>query len=114
MRVVKAEKEKLEAVSEFCYQGDMLSAGGCCELAAVTPCKCDKGKFCYLPLPFSPTVVYLPLADRDRVYSTCVKNVRLHALETWAMTAATHNSLWRNELAHFHWICNVKVKDEFI
>ena len=35
MRVVKVEKEKLEAVSEFCYLGDMLSAGGCCELAAV-------------------------------------------------------------------------------
>ena len=58
MRVVKVEKEKLEAVSEFCYLGDMLSAGGGCELAAVTPCKCDKGKFCYLPLPFSSTAVY--------------------------------------------------------
>ena len=30
---------KRKAVSEFCYLGDMLSAGGCCELAAVTPCK---------------------------------------------------------------------------
>ena len=32
----KVEKEKLEAVSEFCYRGNMLSAGGGCELAAVT------------------------------------------------------------------------------
>ena len=55
--MVKVEKEKLEAVSVFCYLGDMLSAGGGCELAAVTPCKCDKGKFCYLPLPFSPAAV---------------------------------------------------------
>ena len=54
----------------------------------------------------------LPLADRDRVYSTCVKNGRLHAEETWAMTAATQNSLWRNEPAQIHWICNVKVRDE--
>ena len=38
----------------------------------------------------------------------------LHAVETWAMTAATQNSLWRNELAQIHWICNVKVRDEFI
>ena len=89
----------------------MLSAGGCCELAAVTPCKCDK-----LLLPASPHLTNrsLPLADRDRVYSTCVKNVMLHAVETWAMTAATQNSLWRNELAQIHWICNVKVRDEFI
>ena len=111
--MVKVEKEKLEAVSEFCYLGDMLSAGGCCELAAVTSCKCDKDKFCYLPHPLL-TNRSLHLADINRVYSTCVKNVMLHAVETWAMTAATQNSLWRNELALIHWICNVKVRDEFI
>ena len=30
------------------------------------------------------------------------------------MTAVTQNSLWCNELAQIHWICNVKVRDEFI
>ena len=112
--MVKVEKEKLEAVSEFCYLGDMLFAGGCCELAAVTPCKCDKGKFYYLEGAPLLTNRSLSLADRDRVYSTCVKNVMLHAVETWAMIPATQNSLWRNELAQIHWICNVKVRDEFI
>ena len=110
MRVVKVEKEKLEAVSEFCYLGDMLSAGGRCELAAVTPCKCDKGKFCNLPTPFSPTAV----GPLQTIYDSLrVKNVMLHAVETWAMAAATQNSLWRNELAKIHWICNLKVRDEF-
>ena len=36
MKGVKVDEEKLDAVSEFCY----LSAGGGCELAAVTRCKC--------------------------------------------------------------------------
>ena len=36
---VKVDEEKLEAVSEICY----LSAGGGCELAAVTSCKCAWG-----------------------------------------------------------------------
>ena len=36
---VKVDEDKLEAVSEFCY----LSAGGGCELAAVTCCKCAWG-----------------------------------------------------------------------
>ena len=112
MRVVKVEKEKFEAVSEFCYLGDMLSACGGCELAAITPCKCDKGVL--LPAPPLLTNRSLPLADRGRVYSTCVKNVMLHAVETWAMTAATQNSLWHNEPAQNHWICYVKVRDEFI
>ena len=39
MKVVKVDEEKLEGVSEFCY----LSAGGGCELAAVTRCKCSWG-----------------------------------------------------------------------
>ena len=67
-----------------------------------------------LPAPPLLTNRSLPLADRDRAYSTCVKNVMLHAVETWAMTAATKNNLWRNELAQIHWICKVKVRDEFI
>ena len=36
---VKVDEEKLEAISEFCY----LCAGGGCELAVVTCCKCAWG-----------------------------------------------------------------------
>ena len=36
----------------------------------------------------------------------------LHAAETWAMTAATLNRLWRNDRAMIRWICNVKAKDK--
>ena len=45
---VEVGNEKLEVVPEFCYLGDMLSAGGGCELAAITRCKCAWGKFCQL------------------------------------------------------------------
>ena len=36
---VLVDDETVEAVPEFCYLRDMLSAGGGCELAAVTCCK---------------------------------------------------------------------------
>ena len=42
-RIVKemnVNDQKLEAVQEFCYLKDMLSAGGGCELVAVTRCTC--------------------------------------------------------------------------
>ena len=39
MKGMEVDEEKLEAVSKFCY----LFAGGCCELAAVTSCKCAWG-----------------------------------------------------------------------
>ena len=36
----------------------------------------------------------------------------LHAAETWALTVATLNRLWRNDHAMINWIYNVKAKDE--
>ena len=53
---VEVGNEKLEVVPGFCYLEDMLSAGGGCELAAITRCKCAWGKFrnCF---PFSPTAI---------------------------------------------------------
>ena len=39
VKEVLVNDEKVEAVPEFCYLGDILSAGGGCELAAVTDCK---------------------------------------------------------------------------
>ena len=110
MRVVKVEKEKLEAVSEFCYLGGIALCwrrlrAGCCNHANVI-----KASSATCPSPSHQP----QSADRGRVYSTCVKNVMLHAVETWVMTATTQNSLWHNELAKIHWICNVMVRDEFI
>ena len=80
IKEVAVDDEKLEAVPEFCYLGDMLSASGGCELAAVTRCKCAWGKFRQL-LPLH-TNRNLPLLTRGRVFSTCVRSVMLHAAET--------------------------------
>ena len=97
-------------VPEFCYLGDMLSAGGGCKVAAITRCKCAWGKFCQL-LPLL-TNCHLPLLTRGKVYSSCVRSVMLHAAETWAMKVDTLNRLRRNDRAMIRWICNVRAKDE--
>ena len=110
MKEVKVDDKKLEAAPEFCYLGDMLSAGGVVELAAVTRCKCAWGKYRKL-LPLL-TNRNLPLVTRGRMYSTCVRSVMLHAAEIWAMIAATLNRVRRNDRVMIRWICNVKAKDE--
>ena len=107
---VEVGNEKLEVVPEFYYLGDMLSAGGGCELAATTRCKCAWGKFRQL-LPLL-TNRHLPLLTRGKVYSSCVRSVMLRAAETWAMKVDTLNHLRRNDRAMIHWICNVRAKDE--
>ena len=107
---VEVGNEKREVVPEFCYLGDMLSAGGGCELAAITRCKCAWGKFRQLlPLLINR---HLPLLTRGKVYSSCVRSVMLHAAETWAMKVDTLNRLRRNDRAMIRWICNVRAKDE--
>ena len=83
--------EKLEVVPEFCYLRDMLSAGGGCELAAITRCKWAWGKFRQL-LPLL-TNRLVPLLIRGKVYSSCARSVMLDAAETWAMKADTLNRL---------------------
>ena len=107
---IEVGNEKLEVVSGFCYFGDMLSAGGGCELAAITCCKYAWGKFRQL-LPHL-TNRQVPLLTRGKVYSSCVRSVMLHAAETWAMKEDTLNRLRRNDRAMIRWICNVKAKDE--
>ena len=107
---IEVGNKKLEVVPEFCYLGDMLSAGGGCELAAITRCKCAWSKFRQL-LPLL-TNRHLPLLTRGKVYSSCVRSVMLHAAETWAMKVDTLNRLWRNDHAMICWICNVRAKDE--
>ena len=107
---VEVGNEKLEVVPEFCYLGDMLSAGGGCELAAITRCKCAWGKFRQL-LPLL-TNRHLPLLSRGKMYSSCVRSVMLHAAETWAMKGDTLKRLRRNDRAMIRWICNVRAKDE--
>ena len=50
MKEVKINDEMLKAVPEFCYLGDMLSAGGGCKPTVVIHCKCLLGKFYHLLL----------------------------------------------------------------
>ena len=106
---VEVWNEKLEVVPNFCYLGDLLSAGGGCKLAANTRCKSAWCKFRQL-LPLL-THCQVPLLTRRKVYSSCVRSVMLHAAETLAIKGYT-DRLRRNDRAMIHWICNVKTKDE--
>ena len=101
--------EKLEVVSEFCYLGDMLSAGGRCEFASRARCKCAWAKFRQL-LPLIASR-HLSILTRGRVYSICIRRFMLHAAETWPVTVSTLNRLRRNNLAMIRWMCNIKTND---
>jgi hypothetical protein len=103
---VKVEDYTLEVVDSFCYLGDMMSAGGGCELSSTIRVKSAWGKFReLLPLLTSRVV---PLTTRGKVYSSCVRSVMLYGSECWALTQSSLARLQRNDRAMIRWICNVK------
>ena len=81
---------KTEAVPEFYYLGDMLSAGSGCELAAVTHCESAWGNLSEL-LPLL-TNRNLSILTRGQVCSTCMRSVMLHLSETWSMNNSKVNN----------------------
>ena len=61
-------------------------------------------------LPVLPSC-HLSSKTHDRVYSSCVRIVMLHASETWPLTKPNLQCLLRNDRALVRQICNVKSQD---
>ena len=100
---VQVGPDKLEVVAFFCYLGDMLSAGGGCEIMIITGVKTAWKKFREL-LPVL-TSCHLSYKTRGHVYSSCVLSAMLHASETWPQTKT---NLQRNGRAMIRQICSIK------
>ena len=106
---VQVGPDKLEVVASFCYLGDMLSAGGGCEMAVTTRVKTAWKKFREL-LPVL-TSRHLSFKTRGHVYSSCVRSAMLHASETWPLTKTNLQRLQRNDRAMIRQICSIKPED---
>jgi hypothetical protein len=89
--------DKLEVVPNFCYLGDMLSAGGGTESATIARVKTGWKKFREL-LPIL-TSSHLSHLARGHIYSTCVRSAMLHAAETWPLTTTDLQRLQRSDRA---------------
>ena len=106
---VQVAPDKLEVVASFCYLGDMLSAGGGCEMAVTTRVKTAWKKFREL-LPVL-TSRHLSYKTCGCVYSSCVRSAMLHASETWPLTKTNLQRLQRNDRAMIRQICSIKPED---
>ena len=106
---VQVGPDNLEVVASFCYLGDMLSAGGGCEMAVTTRVKTTWKKFREL-LPVL-TSRHLSNKTRGHVYSSCVRSAMLHASETWPLTKTNLQRLQRNDRAMIRQICSIKPED---
>ena len=108
---VQVGPDKLEVVVSFCYLGDMLSAGGGCEITATTRVKTAWKKFReLLPVHTSHNFSY---KTRGHVYSSCMRSTMLHAGGTWPLTKTNMQRLQRNDYdrAMIRQICSIKPED---
>ena len=71
------------------YFGDMLAAGGGCELPPIACFNCAWDKFQQLLSFFINR--HLSLLIKGRIY--CVRRAMLHAAEIWNVTVSTLNRL---------------------
>ena len=106
---VQVGPDKLEMVASCCYLGDMLSAGGGCEITVTTSVKTALKKFREL-LPVL-TSSHLSYKTHGHVYSSCVRSAMLHASETWTLTKMNLQCLQRNDRAMIRQICSIKPEE---
>ena len=106
---VQVGPDKLEVIASFCYQGNMLSAAGGCELSTTTCVKTAWKKFKDL-LPVLSSC-HLSFKTRGCMYSSLVWSAMLHASEIWPLTKPNLECLQRNDRAMIRQICNVRPQD---
>ena len=97
---VQVGPDKLEVVhvASFYYLGDMLSAGGGCEITVTTHVKTTWKKLREL-LPVL-TSHHLSYKTCGHVYSSRVLSSMLDASETWPITKTNMQRLQRNDRNH--------------
>ena len=99
----------MDVEPKFCYLGDMLCAGGGCELAVITRCSAAWSKFKKLLLIL--TSKHITLESRGKLYKSCVCSALLYASENWVPTVSVLQMLQHSDRSMLRWICGVNPKD---
>ena len=101
----------LEVVDRFCYQGDMLDAGGGAESSIITRVRSGRKRFREL-LPLFTTKA-TSLKVRGDLYASCECSVVLYGSETWPVNVVDSQRLHRNEMSMIRWMCGVTQRQVF-
>ena len=101
---------KLEEVTEFCYLGDTINSGGGNDIAAIRRVRSGWKKFREL----SPmlTLKEMPLKQRSKLYTACVRSKMIYGSETWAMNTYIRNLFESTEMRMLRWMMGVTMKDK--
>ena len=108
-RKVDIDGNEYEVVDQFCYLGDMLSAGGGAEASSVCRVRSGWKKFREL-LPLLTRRVFSHKA-KGRLYSACVRSVMTYGSETWPLKEDDISRIARTDMQMIRWMCNVSLRE---
>lgn len=106
---VEVDGVEYEVVNQFCYLGDMLSAGGGAEASSIARIRSGWKKFREL-LPLLTSRVFSHKV-KGRLYTACVRSVMLYGSETWPLKESDINRIARTDKQMIRWMCNISLKD---
>ena len=101
---------KLEEVTEFCYLGDTINSGGGNDIAAIRRVRSGWNKFREL-LPLL-TLKEMPLKQRSKLYTACIRPKMIYGSETWAMSKYILDLFESTEMRMLRWMMGVSLKDK--
>ena len=98
-----------DMVDQFCYLGDILSAGGGAEASTIARVRSGWKKFREL-LPLLTSRVFSHKV-KGKLYSACVRSVMLYASETWPLKEEDIQRISRTDMQMVRWMCNISLRD---
>ena len=110
MRRAESGGDGLECVIEFCYLGDMLSAGGGAESSSVCRVRGAWNKFRELTPML--TTRDMSLKAKGILYESCMRSVMMYGIETWAAKKEDIRRVERADLSVIRWICSKSLRKE--
>ena len=109
IKSVELNGTEYEVVDQFCYLGDMLSAGGGAEASTVARVRSGWKKFREL-LPLLTSRIFSHKV-KGRLYTACVRSAMLYGSETWPLKQEDIDRLVRTDMQMVRWMCNVSLRD---
>ena len=108
-KMIKLGNSDYEVVDQFCYLGDMLSAGGGAQASSIMRVRSGWKKFREL----LPLLTFRMFSHRmeGRLYAACVRSVMLYGSETWPVKEEEVCRLEHTEMQMVRWMCNVSLRD---
>ena len=100
--------DTVEGVSEFCYLGDVIGAGGGAREASMARVRCAWAKFSELGGILKKRGASLRV--KGNLFRTCVQKAMIYGSETWAMKEEDMKRLERAEMSMVRWMSGVSLK----